>query len=95
MGPGPQHQALLPVAEMSKAWENVVAATYAHLKNAPVLFSRQSVRGEQGRWIAPGKAVVVDEEEDGGIGGEERVEYAKRLGKVRLGSAQSVSQMVK
>lgn len=82
MGPSPQHQALLPVADMAKSWENVVVATYAHLKNAPVLFSHQSVRGEKGRWIAPGKAVVVNEEEDGGEGGEERVEYAKRLAKV-------------
>lgn len=83
MGSGPQHQALLPVAEMPKAWETLVAATYANLRNVPVLWSRTN-SVDKGKWIAPGQAVVVEEEEDGGGGGgEEKVEYAKRLSKVR------------
>ncbi|CAM9133150.1 unnamed protein product, partial [Laminaria digitata] len=84
MNAGPQHRALLPAAETPKPWETVVAATYANLKNVPVLYSRSGA-GEMGRWITPGQAVVVDEEEeDGGGGGEERVEYAKRLTKILL-----------
>lgn len=81
MHAGPQHLALLPAAETPKPWETVVAATYANLKNLPVIYSR-SGSGGKGRWISPGQAVVVDEEEDGSGGGEERVEYAKRLTKV-------------
>lgn len=82
MHAGPQHQALLPAAETPKPWETVVAATYANLKNVPVLFSR-SATGEKGRWVCPGEAVVVEEvEQDGGGGAEERVEHAKRLTKV-------------
>lgn len=82
MHAGPQHLALLPAAETPKPWETVVAATYANLKDIPVLYCRSGAGG-MGRWITPGQAVVVDEEEeDGGGGGEERVEYAKRLTKV-------------
>lgn len=83
MNAGPQHQALLPAADTPKPWATVVAATYANLKNAPVLYSRSGTGGK-GRWVSPGQAVVVEEvEQDGGGGAEEeRVEYAKRLTKV-------------
>lgn len=83
MHAGPQHQALLPAAETTpKPWDTVVAATYANLKNVPVLYSR-SVTGGKGRWVSPGEAVVVEEvEQDGGGGSEEKVEHAKRLTKV-------------
>lgn len=85
MHAGPQHQALLPAAETPKPWDIVVAATYANLKNVPVLYSR-SVTGGKGRWVCPGQAVVVEEVEQkgGGEEEEERVEYAKRLTKVML-----------
>ncbi len=84
MHAGPQHQALLPAAETPKPWETVVAATYANLKNAPVLFSR-GVTGGKGRWVRPGEAVVMEEvEPDGGGGAEERAEHAKRLTEVLL-----------
>lgn len=66
---------------MPKPWETLVEATYAKLKNVHVLFCRTGLEGK-GRWIAPGQAVVVDEEEEGGR--EEDVESAKRLCKVRV-----------
>lgn len=81
MGPGSQHIALLPASETPKPWETVVAATYAKLKNIPVLFCRTGLEGK-GRWIAPGQAVVVDEEEEGKER-EEDAERAKCLCKVR------------
>lgn len=85
MHAGPQHQALLPAADTPKPWATVVAATYANLKNVPVLYSRSGT-GDKGRWVSPGRAVVVQEvEQDGGGGAEEeRVEYAKRLTKVLI-----------
>lgn len=79
MGPGSQHIALLPSSETPKPWETVVAATYAKLKSVPVLFCRTGSEGK-GKWIAPGQAVVVDEEEEGGR--EEDAERARCLCKV-------------
>lgn len=85
MHAGPQHQALLPASETPKPWDIVAAATYANLKNVPVLYSR-SIAGGRGRWVCPGQAVVVEavEQKGGGEEEEERVDYAKRLTKVLL-----------
>lgn len=93
MHAGPQHQALLPAAETPRPWSTVVAATYANLRDVPVLYSRSGM-GDKGQWVSPGKAVVVEEvEQDGGGGAEEeRVEYAKRLTKVLYSNVQQVQE---
>lgn len=79
MGPGSQHTALLPSSVASEPWEIVVAATNAKLKDVPVLFCRSESEGN-GQWIAPGQAVIVEEDEEGGR--EEEAERAKSLCKV-------------